>query len=85
MNPGTRGRARETDTAMQDGKKMGGQPAKYEIGHLYRRRPTRKLNQKERNEEPAPETTTSARKGEGGRMVCDDDCGGILPGVKMGP
>lgn len=28
--------------------------AKYEIGYLYRRHPTRKLNQKERNEEPAP-------------------------------
>lgn len=35
---------------MQDGKKMGGWKAKYEIGCLYRRHPTRKLNQKERNE-----------------------------------
>lgn len=57
---------------MQDGEKMrqgeteGGEKrteSKYKIGYLYRCHPTRKLNQKERNEEPG--WTTSLAKGEG--------------------
>lgn len=94
-NPGTWERARETDTTMQDGEKMereeGGRRGEgwteYKIGYLYRCHPTRKLNQKERNEEPG--WTASSAKGGGGRgeserkAVRDDDCRGILSGVKM--
>lgn len=41
-----------------DGKRR----VEYEIGHLYRRHPTRKLNQKERNEEPAPDRLRRFRR-----------------------
>lgn len=69
VNPGTREVGKgETDTAMQDGKRPRGRwRAKYEIGYLYRRHPTRKLNQKERDEKPAPERRELGwwREGEG--------------------
>lgn len=85
VNPGTREVGKgETDTTMQDGKQRleGGWRAKYEIGYLYRRHPTRKLNQKERDEKAAPETRvqTGGRASSRARL----HCGGILPGVKMG-
>lgn len=85
VNPGTREVGKgETDTAMQDGKQRleGGRRAKYEIGYLYRRHPTRKLNQKERDEKAVQETKVQA----GGRTSSRArlNWGGILPGVKMG-
>lgn len=66
VNPGTRevgqGRDRYRDARWQA--VGGGWRAKYEIGYLYRRHPARKLNQKERDEKPAPETRARMGGGE---------------------